>query len=203
MLKPKDLNYNDQETLYFIKDGHADNISVTYSGLHLAYPYYKLINNISFEDMVAVNALAISQNIEHLNKYISLRNNPSNIENNKLSPHTETTCGIFVFQEQILSAIHYFTNWEFEKVDSMRKVLTKKMLNTALEKDFISCFENKEEGQNIFRLLQDNSSVVQKNWIEKQTKLFFFFAYCACHDRTSYMYYIEALEAYVDKLLDL
>lgn len=204
MINLKEINYKDQETLTCIKTGHAHFITPVQGKIDIAYPYYMLINDLTFEDLVIINVLAIRDRVEDLDKYISMRNNPSCLETNTLSQFTETTGGLFIFQEQILAAIHHFTNWEFEKVDLLRKTMGKRKVDTEVEKNFISCFTNKNEGQNIYKILQDNYIFsMEKTYIENETKLFFFFAYHSCHEMALYNNYSAAFYAHIDKFIEV
>ena len=172
--------YNDQETLKFISEDGAHFLPIFFLNNFNLFPHYKSIQNLTFEDLVIINTLGFYES-EELGKYIFLRNNSKIKRVGIFKKFTEETCGLFVFREQLMNAIQYFTKWEFERVDKMRRDLGK--LNMKCKEPFVACFNDKNMGDSIFNTLYENRThSLQKSYIEKIVKQFFFLAYCYKHD---------------------
>ena len=149
MITFDEINFNDPATLKIIADGGAEDIPIFFlQNTFNPFPYYRRIPNLSFDDLVVINAIGYSYyGDEQLEKYIYHRNNPSKIPVNLLSAFTKETAGLIIFREQIKNIIKHFTNWPDEKVDKMRRDLGKK--DIRCKEPFLSCFKDQSEGGTI------------------------------------------------------
>ena len=114
-----------------------------------------------FKDIALTIALFRPGPMENIPLYLSNRSHPQSIQylHPDLKPILEETCGIIVYQEQIMTIARKLANFSYAKADILRKAMSKKKLEelSSLEKDFIDgCIKNgysKQLASDIYELI--------------------------------------------------
>ncbi len=89
---------------------------------------FKELNPETIEDVIAVIALYRPGPMDLIKNFIKNKANPENIvyEHEALRPILESTYGICVYQEQVMSIVQEMANFSLGEADSMRKAVSKK-----------------------------------------------------------------------------
>ncbi len=115
----------------------------------------------NIEDISIASALFRPGPQANIPLYLDNRKNPDKIQyvNEKLKPILAPTCGIIVYQEQVIQVLCEVANWTLAQADIVRRAISKKKLDKLLdiEKEFVSdASENgysKDDANKIFQYL--------------------------------------------------
>lgn len=116
------------------------------------------------EDIIDLVALYRPGPMHLISKYVERKNNPAKIEYDHplLEPFCRDTCGIIIYQEQVMQAAQALAGYTLGQADILRRAMgKKKMAEMAAQREtFIAGCEKKiglsrERAQAIFDLLQN------------------------------------------------
>ena len=150
---------NDQKTFDLIKDVRTLGVfQLESSGMQALI---RKMRPNTFEDIALTIALFRPGPMENIPLYLENRANPHNIDylHPDLKPILESTSGIIIYQEQIMTIARKMAGFTYAKADIMRKAMSKKKLEelSKLQDDFIlGCTKrgyDKKIAENIYALI--------------------------------------------------
>lgn len=139
-IKFSDIPLDDKSTYDLFKNGNLDGVFQFESqGMK------KFISNLKPEninDLVAAVALFRPGPMENIDTYVKRRHNLQKISyiNEDLKDILSSTCGIIVYQEQIMQIARKMAGFSYAKADELRRAMSKKKEDLLLsyKDDFIS-----------------------------------------------------------------
>lgn len=153
------INLDDQKTFEMISKAQTLGVfQLESSGMQ---NLLRKLRPHSFKDIAITIALFRPGPMENIPLYLSNRTHIETIHylHPDLKPILEETCGIIVYQEQIMTIARKLAGFSYAKADILRKAMSKKKLEelSSLEKDFIDgCLKNgydKQIASEIYELI--------------------------------------------------
>lgn len=141
------LNQNDKKTYALLSSG--DTIGVFQFESDGIRSLLRDIRPQTFSDIAIALALYRPGPMENKNVYLANRNHPETIHylHPLLEPILKETCGIMIYQEQIMQIAQTIGNMTLAQADSLRKAMSKK--NKALMDSYEEIFIQGATAQNI------------------------------------------------------
>ena len=158
-LKFSDIPNNDLMTLDIFKEGNTLGIFQFESAGMINF--LKKLKPKSFEDITIAMALYRPGPMQNIDTYINNAKNPSSIKylDDSLIPILKPTCGILIYQEQIMQMAMTLAGYTKAEADILRKAMSKKKKELLLNEEdkFINgCLKNnigKDKAKKIYDLM--------------------------------------------------
>lgn len=151
----------------------------------------KKIQPNSIQDISLAFALYRPGPMQNIDEYLKRRNDPSLIvyPHPALKPVLEETCGIIIYQEQIMQVSQIMAGFSLGKADILRKAMSKKKVEqiTALKNDFINgCLRNGYDhntAEEVYELIEKFASY---GFNKSHSIVYAFFAYQMAYLKAHY-----------------
>lgn len=123
----------------------------------------KRVKPRNIEDISMISAMYRPGPQQFINAFVEARNNPSKIEviDEKLKDITNPTCGIIIYQEQVIEMVKRIANYTMAESDIFRRAISKKneKLFIKAKNDFIEAAVRngytKEKAKKIFQHIEN------------------------------------------------
>ena len=145
----------------------------------------------SIQDIALTFALYRPGPMQNIDEYLRRRNNPSLIvyPHPALKPVLEETCGIIIYQEQIMQVSQIMAGFSLGKADILRKAMSKKKVEqiTALKNDFINgCLQNGYDQKTALEVYQLIEKFASYGFNKSHSIVYAFFAYQMAYLKAHY-----------------
>lgn len=131
--------------------------------------YLKALHPNRFEDLVAMNALYRPGPMEYIPKFIERKNGRSPIvyDHPMMEPYLKGTCGITVYQEQVMLQSRALGGFTRGESDTLRKAMGKKnfsLMDKLKVKFHDGCKSNPKFIEGCLEVKKDPDELIEKIW---------------------------------------
>ena len=172
------IDLNDPDAMRLIQDGWTDGVfQIESEGFK---KIFRSMNRVTFEDIVAINALYRPGPLQYVPRYVACVNGHSKPEYlfPELEPILESTYGVLIYQEQLMEIARRVAGFDWVTTDLYRKAVGKKKEDLIKQMNEWLVYGHNDEEKNIHIPGLVKNGINEKKALELTDQLVEFGKYC-------------------------